>query len=107
RSDADRIGHLDLAPVSESGGDHVLGDPASRVGTGAIDLRGIFPTKGAASVAAHPAVAVHDDLAAGQAGVAHRSPNHEAAGWVDVDFELLVDQLGRQHGFDDLFDDAV
>ena len=41
------------------------------------------------------AVGVDDDLAAGQTAVALRAADFEAAGRVDVEDGLLVDQLGR------------
>src|ERR1035437_7731503 len=46
----------------------------------ATPLRRVFPEKGPAAVTASAAVGVHDDLAAGEAGVAHGSADDEAAG---------------------------
>ncbi len=56
------------------------------------------------------AVGVDDDLAAGQAGVAHRAAEHELAGRVDQQPEVggvhgVVVQVG-QHGVDDLLPDV-
>ena len=51
---------------------------------------------------AHPTVGVHDDLAAGQPGVAHRSANDEAPGWIDVVLGISVQQRCRNHHLDDL-----
>ena len=57
-------------------------------------------------MAGHAAVAVDDDLAAGQAGVAHRPAGDEAAGRVDVHDRVGLAQLGRDgrqdHRLDDL-----
>ena len=53
-------------------------------------------------MAAHAAVGVDDDLAAGEAGVAHRPADHEAAGRVDEELGLVGDQRGRQHRTHDL-----
>ena len=93
---ADRVGDLHLAARGQAGGDDVLGDPAHRVGGRAVDLRRVLAGEGAAAVAGHAAVGVDDDLAAGQAGVAHRAADLEAAGGVDqqpvaggVDVEAL------------------
>ena len=47
------------------------------------------------------AVGVHDDLAAGQTGVAVRASDHELAGRVDVE-----DDLGIEQGGDPWFDDG-
>ena len=81
--DADRVGDLDLAAIREAGGDDVLGHVAGRVGGRAVDLGGVLAREGAAAVAGGAAVGVDDDLAAGQAGVAHRAADHELAGRVD------------------------
>ena len=81
--DADRVGDLDLAAVGEAGGDDVLGDVARGVGGRAVDLRRVLAAERAAAVAGHAAVGVDDDLAAGQAGVADRAADDEAAGRVD------------------------
>src|SRR5206468_6672966 len=82
--DADRVGELDLALVCQARRDEVLGDIPGHVGGRPVHLAGVLAGEGAAAVAAHAAVGVHDDLAAGQAGVPHRSPGDEPAGGVDV-----------------------
>ena len=83
--DADRVGDLDLAAVGEPGGDDVLRDVARGVRGRAVDLRRVLARERAAAVRRGAAVGVDDDLAAGQAGVAHRPADHELAGRVDVD----------------------
>ena len=72
--DADGVGHLDFGPVGEPGGHDVLGHVARRVGGGPVHLGGVLAGEGAAAVRGEPAVAVDDDLAAGQAGVADWAP---------------------------------
>ena len=96
---ADRVGDLDLAARGEAGGDDVLGDPAHRVRGRAVDLGRVLAGEGAAAVAGHAAVGVDDDLAAGEAGVAHRAADLEAAGRVDqqpvalgVQLDAVVDE---------------
>ena len=54
-----------------------------------------------------PAVGVHDDLASGEATVALRAADHEAAGGVDQVIDAALDQMLRQDRFDDLLDDAL
>ena len=49
------------------------------------------------------AVGVNDDLAAGQAAVTLRAAHNKAAGGVDVVLGVLIQQLGRNGGLDDLF----
>ena len=104
--DADAVRDLDLEAVGEAGGDDVLGDPAGGVRRRAVDLRRILAGEGSATVAGHPAVAVDDDLAAGQPGIAHRAAGHEASGRVDVHDRVGVAQLDRDrrqdHGLDDV-----
>ena len=46
------------------------------------------------------AVGIHDDLAAGKAGVAHRAADDELAGRIDEEAGLLVHQLSRDGGLD-------
>ena len=91
--DADRVGHLHLAAVRETRGDDVLGHVARGVGGRAVDLRRVLAREGAAAVRRGAAVGVDDDLAAGEAGVAHRAAGHEAARRVDV-HEVAIGQRG-------------
>ena len=88
--DADRVGQLDHAALGEAGRDDVLRDVARHVARGAIDLRGILAGECAAAVRRGAAVGVDDDLAAGDAGVAVRAADDEAAGGVDQDARVLV-----------------
>ena len=53
---------------------------------------------------AHAAVGVHDDLAAGQAGVALRSADDETAGRVDEKFRFLREHFRRENFLDDILD---
>ena len=81
--DADRVRELHLALRGEPGRDDVLRDVARRVGSRAVDLRRILAGERAAAVRRRAAVGVDDDLAAGEARVAVRSADLEAAGRVD------------------------
>ena len=80
---ADRVRDLRLAAAGQAGGHDVLGHPAHGVRRGAVDLGRVLAGERAAAVPGHAAVGVDDDLAAGQAGVAHRAADLEAAGRVD------------------------
>ena len=55
-------------------------------------------------MAAEPTVAVDDDLAAGQTGVALRPTHHEAAGGVDEEEGFLGEEVLGQHLLDDFLD---
>ena len=102
----DGVGHLDLAARGCPRCDNMLGDPAGRVSRRAVDLGRGPCRESAAAMAAHPAVGVDDDLAAGHTGVAMRPTNHELPGRVDVIRERPVDQVGWQYRIDDFFLDA-
>jgi hypothetical protein len=80
---------------------------ARHVAGGAVDLGRVLAGEGAAAVAADAAVGVDDDLAPGQAAIALRSADSEAAGRIDVEDRPLVDQLLRDLGLDDRLDDVV
>src|SRR5207244_4341221 len=62
----------------------------------AIDLRGILAAERAAAVAAHAAVAVDDDLAAGHAAVGRRTAFDELTRRVDEDLHVRPEP-GAQH----------
>ena len=53
-------------------------------------------------MAGETAVGVDDDLATGEAAVAHRTADDEAAGRVDMELGALVQPLFGQHGQQDL-----
>ena len=99
----DGVGHLHLAAAGQPGLDDVLGHPAGGVGGGAVHLGGILAAEGTAAVTGHAAVGIHDDLAAGEPGVAVRAADHEPAGRIDEEPGAVVVQADRfQHRLDDL-----
>src|SRR5690606_13756176 len=61
---ADRVGDLQLETVCESRGHRVLRDPAHGIRGRAVDLRGVLPAEGAATMPRRAAVGGDDDLAA-------------------------------------------
>src|SRR6185436_18036851 len=70
----------------------------------AIDLGWILARERAAAVTAHAAVAVDDDLAADEAGVALRPADDEASGRVDQELRVAAQQTRRQHSPDNFVD---
>src|SRR5690606_4202898 len=58
--------------------------------------------KRTATVARPATVGVHDDLAASQAAVAHRTADLELSGRIDVELGALVEPLGRQYRLQDV-----
>ena len=104
-----RLGHangvadLHFGAVGNAGGHDVLGHVTCRVSRRAVDLGRVLAAERATAVTGPAAVGVDDDLAAGQAAVAHGAADHELAGRVDVELGALVQPLGRQHRLDDFF----
>ena len=104
----DGVGHLNHGALGESGRHHVLGHVPRHIARRAVDLRRILAREGAAAVRAGAAVGVDDDLAPGEPGIPHRPAGDEAAGRVHVeDTFLAIEQLGRNRGHDDAFDDVL
>ncbi len=101
---ADGIGHLHLATLAQAGGHQVLGHVAPHVGRRAVHLGGVLAGECAAAVTAHAAIGIDDDLAAGQAAVAHGAAHHETAGGVDEIAGIVIQQVGWNDLFDDLRD---
>src|SRR6185312_996887 len=61
--DADRVGDLDGAALGKAGGDHVLGEIARGVRSGAVDLGRVLAGESAAAMRGIAAIGVDDDLA--------------------------------------------
>src|SRR4029077_474799 len=93
-SHADGVSKLHFATVRETGCDNVLGDVARHIAGGAIDFGRVFAAECAAAMASHTTVGINDDLAAREAGVAHRATDDEASGGIDVVLGVLVKELG-------------
>src|SRR5207249_4173972 len=104
---ADGVGELDFATGRESSGNDVLGDVAAHVGGAAVDFGRVFPAERATAVPSHAAVAVDDDLAASQTGVALRSANNKTARGVDEVNSLLIEHFGGQDFLDNFLDNEI
>ena len=100
----DGVGELHFTALGEACCHDVLGYPAAHIGGAAVYLGGILAGEGTTAVTAHAAVGVHDDLAAGEAGVALRAADHEFAGRVDEELGVLGEHVLWQHLLDDLLD---
>lgn len=106
-SDADSVGELNFALAGEARSDEVLGDVASGVRSGAVNLGRIFSGEGAAAVTTFAAVGVDDDLTSRESSVALGATDHEASGGVDVDDGLVVEELSGADRLDDLLKDLT
>ncbi len=51
----------------------------------------------------HAAIGIHDDLASGQAGIAHRTADNKTTGWVDINLGVLIHQFRRNDSLDHVF----
>ena len=104
---ADGVGKLNLRARGQARGDDVLGHVTAHVGRAAVHLGRVFAAEATAAVPPHAAVAVHDDLAARQPGVALRPAHHKPPGRVDQVNGLLVQQMRGQDLLDDFVDDEA
>src|SRR5208283_542879 len=111
-SKADRLGHADgvselhFAAVGELGRDNIFRNVPRHVGRRSIYLRRIFPAEGAAAVAAHATVGIHDDLSPGEPRVAHGAADDEASRGIDVVLRILVEQMRRNHRLNHMFENS-
>src|SRR5256886_11489345 len=126
--DADRVSNLGLAPLRESRGHNVLGHPTHGVRRGAIDLRGILAAERAATMPRHTTVAVDDNLATRESGIALWPANDKPSRGIHQNILILhiearfadnrpddvsqnagaqfvvVDHVGGLRRYDDLFE---
>ena len=105
-SDADGVGQLHLALVGQACSDDVLCNIAGRIGCTAVNLRGVFAREGTA-MTGPAAIGVDDNLAAREARVPLRAADDELARGVDEDFCIVLEELSRNHRFDDLLDEIL
>ena len=83
-SDTDGVRQLDEAAAGQLGVDEGLGDPASDVGGGAVDLGEILSGESTTSVSSPSTVCVDDDLAASQTGITLWATDDEESRWLDL-----------------------
>jgi hypothetical protein len=100
--ESDGVGDLNADSVAKSGGDEGLGDKASVVGSGAIDLGGVLTGVSTTSMGAPTAVRVDDDLSASDTGISSGTTDIEFTGGVDDEDSVLQKVVGA-----DLLDDLL
>lgn len=83
-SNTNGVGELDKGTAGKAGVDQRLGDPATDVGSGTIDLGEILTGESTATVGTPATVGVDNDLAAGQTGVTLRTTNDEETRGLDL-----------------------
>src|ERR1035437_2593638 len=75
---------------------------STRTLTGSAPPRASLPQKTPRAVPPRATVGVHDDLAAGEAGVAHRPADHKSSRRVDVILGVFVQPCVGQHSLNDV-----
>lgn len=102
-----RIGELDQTTVAHTGVDKGLGNPTRSVSSRAIHLRRILSREGTASMGSPTTIGIDNDLTTCQTRVSAGSTDHKATRGVQVEDCLVVQQLGRDDGLDDVFHEIV
>src|SRR5208283_665968 len=90
---ANGIGYLYLAAIGDAGANQVFGDIARHVSCRAVNFGGVFAGKGAAAMARHAAVSIHQYLAAGKTGVGSRASDDKAAGGIHKVLGIIIEIL--------------
>jgi len=85
----DGIRQLHKSATGEPSGDEGLGDPASDVGSGTIDLGEILAREGTTTVSTPATVGVDNDLAASKTGITLGTTNDEESGGLDLQIMLV------------------
>ena len=83
-SNTDGIRELNKGTAGEASSDQGLGDPATDVGSGTINLGEILSGESTTTVSTPTTIGIDDNLTAGQTGITLRSTNDEAAGRLDL-----------------------
>src|SRR5205823_2186184 len=82
--DANGISQLHLAPSGQTRRHDILRHMPGHISRAAIDFRRVLAAECAAAMPAPAAVAIDDDLAAGQAAIAVWAADDEITGWINV-----------------------
>src|SRR5207253_9582533 len=91
----DGVGDLNFGALGETALHHLSRDVSTEVRAAAIDLRRILAAEGAATVTAHAAVRVDDDLAAGHATVGGWTAFDELPRRIDEHLDILTEPLAE------------
>lgn len=83
-SDTNGVRELDKSTAGQLGGNERLGDPARKVGSGAVDLGVVLSRESTTTVGSPTAVGVDDDLTTGQTGITLGSTDDEETRRLDL-----------------------
>lgn len=106
-SNTDGVRKLDQRTASQLGVDERLGDPAGKVGSGAVDLGVVLSGESTTTVGTPTTVGVDNDLTASETGITLRSTDDEQTRGLDVVLDVVVKVLGRDNLLDDLLLDLL
>src|SRR5687768_16482789 len=100
---ANGIGHLYLAFAGDTGSNDVLGNVTPGIGCGTVHLGWVLARESTTAVMRGASIAVHDDLATGEATVPHRAANNEASSGIDEVTRVAIQHFFRKYRLDDFF----
>lgn len=89
-SNTNGVGELNKGAASEASVDEGLGDPASEISSGAVDLGEVLAREGTATVSTPATVGVDNDLTASQTGVTLGTTNDEETRGLNLKTILLA-----------------
>ena len=92
----DGVGNLNLAFVRVSGSHDIHRNLAGGIGSGTVNLAGIFPAHRTAADVADTAIGIAGQLPAGHTAIGKAPTDHEAAGRIDQLFKVRVQAKQRQ-----------
>lgn len=99
---ANGVGQLNEGATGQPGVNERLGDPARKVGSGAVNLGVVLAGESTSAVGSPPSIGINNDLAAGEAGITLGTTDDEETGWLDVVDGPVIQVLGRNNLLDDL-----
>src|SRR5580693_3072147 len=95
---ANGVCELNFTPVRQPSRNNVLRDVTRHVRSRAVHLGRILAAESAAAMPPHATVGVHNNLAAGQPGIAHGPANDKPTRGIDVIFRVFVEQMSGNRG---------
>lgn len=93
--DTNSVRELDKGTAAETCGDERLGDPATDVGSGTIDLGEVLSGESTTTVGTPATVGVNDDLAASKTGITLRTTNDEETGGLNLETGQRTERAKR------------
>ena len=89
----DGVGDLDLDLIAHTGGNQVLGEITSSIGSGAIHLTRILTAEGTTTMSSPAAIGIYDDLTSGQTGIPGWTTEDKAPGRIEQIPDLIIEEV--------------